>query len=155
MVQEELIEFVLMHVEDIRGAVVCAKIDDKRNGTGGGSGHSRVSDPTANKAIRNILNLPVVYVEYGPLVCGKRDGRKMKHPEKWLRVAEQTAKYYLNNPRMAEFYRRRYIVQEDWKRTCKDLGIYKNLYYVMKSDVIRFAALSAVGSGLISPYSSF
>lgn len=152
---EELIEFVLMHTEDIRAEIVEAKLDGRGHTGGGGTGHSKVGDPTAIRALKNLTELPVVHVQYGPVLYGKRESMAIRRPEKWLRVAEQTAKYYLGNPRMAEFYKRRYVDGEDWRKTCSDLNIRKSLYYAMKDDVLRFVMISAAGSGLIGPHSKF
>ena len=71
MTNKELIEFVFYHEQDIKRAVFEKREDGCLPKTGGsGSGHCRVSDPTAQNAIRKALEVPAVIIEYGAKTCG-------------------------------------------------------------------------------------
>lgn len=152
---EDLIEFVLTHTDEIKIAITDQRIDAQKGSTGGGTGHSKISDPTALRAIKNITESPVVYVQHGPIIAGKMDAVKIKRPERWLKVEKQTREYYLGNERMSDFYKLRYIKQLERRQVWERLCIKKGLYYAMASDVTRFAMMCAVASGLIGPYSKF
>lgn len=151
---EDLIEFILTHTNEIKRAIVSQRIDAQKGHTGGG-GHSKVSDPTALRAIKNITEIPVVYVQHGPIIAGKMDAVKIKRPERWLKVEKQTREYYLGNERMSDFYKLRYIKQLERRQVWERLCIKKGLYYAMASDITRFAMMCAVAAGLIGPYSKF
>lgn len=150
---DDTIEFVLMHVPTIESAVNEARLNDTGAGHtgGGGSGHSRVSDPTALKAIRSLLDIPAVDIPFGPLISGQRETRRIKRPEKWLKVAAAVSSYYLNSERMADFYNDRYIILNDWKTTCREQQVTRGAYYAMRADVLHHAELYAVQYGLLAP----
>lgn len=149
------IEFILINIEAIKKAVIESRVSGNRTGhTGGnGSGHSRVSDPTAIKAIRNISEVPVITISYGPYIAGCRECKTIKHPELWIKVAESVIHYYLKNARMHDFFHRRYQLKEDWEKTCKELNMGRGAYYAMKADVLHMAELYAVHYGLLVPAS--
>ena len=149
----EMIEFVLMHTEEIEKAVHDARMDGGAKGAAGGSRGSRVSDPTAANAIRNAMEISAVRIAYGPRVAGEREMKRVKNPEKWLRTARDVREYYAvcGNDRLRVFFQCRYELCEDWKNTCQKLGIGKDTYYAMRADVIRTAELYAVFRGAASP----
>lgn len=151
---EETIEFVLSHFTAIRIAVNEQRLESCGNGghTGGnGTGHMRVSDPTAIQAIRAISALPYVEIPFGPIVAGRRETWELKRPEKWLSVVEAVSDYYLHNERMKAFYESRYINNDDWHRTCKKLNLTRASYYAMRADVLHMAELYAVQYGVLAP----
>ena len=152
---EELIEFVLTHTDEIKTAIVEQRVDVQKGHTGGGAGHSKVSDPTALRAIKNITEIQVVHVQYGAIVAGKMDTVTIKRPEKWLRIERQVREYYLGNERMAKFYQLKYMKQLDRRQVLDNMKISKGLYYAMSGDVTRFVMMCAVAAGLIGPYSKF
>lgn len=159
---ESTIEFVLRNAERIKKCV-----DEKRRdpgaardeNTGGGRG-SRVSDPTAARAIQRVAPIPYIHCPFGPYINGKQDAKYIRLPEKWLYVENAVRSFYIriDNEAAREIYKRRYLkgeYGEPWDITCSDLDITKGWYYVVVHDIIRFAEIYASGIGLISPYSRF
>ena len=165
----ETIEFCLWHEKDIKLALEERRDGARRGGvTGGnGSGHMQVSDPTAIQAMRNIAVINVLDVPYGCLygkapVYNEKTGMyapdrrwqetyRLRHPEKWLRVVVALKQRYLSDDcSLKDFFERRYIKKEDWKKTCEELKISRSMYYAMKGDVIRAGEVYAAGYGAAS-----
>lgn len=155
------IEFVLRHREDIILCVRMKRLDDEGQGhTGGGTtGHSRISDPTALKAIRAVEPIAFINCPFGPVINGRRDTHYVPLPEKWLLVEQATRKFYFQRDVgdgkekiYKEIYRRRYLIMggEPWQDTCRDLQISRGWYYAICHDIRRFAGTYAHGLGLLS-----
>lgn len=154
MVADDLIDFVFSHEKEIRNAILEKRLDPGSTGKpAGGSSRSQVSDPTANKGMRNVAPVPIVLVEYGARINGIRESKSIKNPETWLQVIGIVKEYYIGTP-VAEFLRRRYDQGELWKETCRNMGLTnKGRYFDMKKSAIHCAELAAVERGLISPFS--
>ena len=159
---DNLIEFVLRHADQIRKCVEEKKLDSGAghdNNVGGS--HSRISDPTSAQALHKVEPVGFIHCPYGPAINGKRDTRYIKLPEKWLTVERLTKDFYTRDAErevVREIYTRRYLqgeYGERWEITCAKLKVSKTLYYVVVHDVIRFAGLYAAGLGVIAPYSRF
>ena len=87
----DTIEFCLWYEKDIRLAIQDARESARRGGvTGGnGSGHMRVSDPTAVQALRALRKLNVLDIPYGmPYGINKRwqETYRLRNPLRWLLV---------------------------------------------------------------------
>ena len=159
---DSLIEFVLRHAGDIRICVEQKREDDNGQGhTGGGTtGHMRVSDPTALKAIRAVEPIAYIHCPYGPVINNKRDERYIPKPEKWLLVEAATRKRYFDDcmdRATKEIYRSRYLMgdySENWRLTCIRLvpRISRGTYYAIRHSILHFAHQYAYGIGLITPY---
>ena len=149
MNNKELIEFVFYHEKDIKQAVFEKREDGCLPKTGGGgSGHCRVSDPTAQNAIRKALEVPAVIIEYGAKTCGRRNSITLRHPEKWLKVIQYTRDYF-NGTASGALFKMRYsecLTREEI--ICK-IKIRKSQYHAMIANVMRFAEGAATGLGLI------
>ncbi|SDC69989.1 hypothetical protein SAMN04487864_11545 [Succiniclasticum ruminis] len=153
----DTIEFCLWYEQDIRLAILDAKNSAGRGGvTGGnGTGHMRVSDPTAVQALRAVQKLNVLDVPYGTAIgINKRwqNTYRLRNPAKWLLVVAFMKRRYLldtENP-LHDFFERRYIKKEDWQKTCKDLQIKRSRYFVMRAEVIRAGEVYAAGCGAAS-----
>lgn len=149
MNNKELIEFVFYHEQDIKRAVFEKREDGCLPKTGGGgSGHCRVSDPTAQNAIRKALEVPAVMIEYGAKTCGRRNSITLRHPEKWLKVIQYTRDYF-NGTASGALFKMRYsecLTREEI--ICK-IKIRKSQYHAMIANVMRFAEGAATGLGLI------
>ena len=149
MTNKELIEFVFYHEQDIKRAVFEKREDGCLPKTGGGgSGHCFTNDRTAQEAIRRILDVPAVVIEYGAKTCGRRNSITLRHPEKWLKVIQYTRDYFngtasgaLLKMRHSECLTREEII-------CK-IKIRKSQYHAMIANVMRFAEGAATGLGLI------
>jgi hypothetical protein len=159
---DRLIEFVLSNEKPLDCAIAArrAEMEDSigcHGYTGGGGiGHSRVSDPTALQGIRSASAVPGVHIFYGPKVCGEQSSRYIKYPEAWLYVSKQTRHNYVSiGGNIGTVYTRRYDAGEQYRQTCKDLGISNKLYYEIRADVLRYAALVAATLRLITPYSKY
>lgn len=151
---EDTIEFCLTYRAQIEAAVLEAKMGAGGAGhTGGmGSGHCRVSDPTAIKAIRLLSPVTAVDVPFGPFIAGARERVHLRHPEKWLEVVSAVEQRFLTgSDKAADFYRSRYRDRDLWKRTCTELHITHGIYYSLRKEVIQYAALYAVKYGLAEP----
>lgn len=148
---KELIEFCFYHEQNIKQAVYEKRMDGCTPKTGGGtSGHCRISDTTANKAINNVTPLQVVLVEYGTAYNGKRDTFALRHPEQWLKVVKYTREHYQNTTR-GDVFQARYDNGEKRCTTAQRLGISPQLYSVMLTDILSFAEGLAIGMGLLAP----
>ena len=147
----EMIEFVLMYTADIEQAVQESRADTGAKDDARGSRGSKRSDPTAVNAIRNAMEVPVVNIVYGAKIAGRREMKRVRHPEKWLKMARDVREYYREHDRLKSFFRSRYDECEDWQSACKSLGIGKNRYYEMRSDVLHTAEIYAVAHGALSP----
>jgi hypothetical protein len=90
----ELIKFIFDYEGEIRYAVFEKRFDSCVPKTGGGNGHSKVSDPTAQKALQNVMPVDVVLIEYGASINGKRETQKIRYPERWLRIIDETYKFF-------------------------------------------------------------
>ena len=153
----ETIEFCLWHEKDIRLAILDAKYSRGRGGvTGGnGTGHMRVSDPTAVQAIRAVQKLNMLDVPYGTVIgINKRwqNTYRLHNPEKWLLVTAFLKRRYLSDTenQLHDFFERRYIKKEDRDKTIKDLKITYGRYYAMRAEVIRAGEVYAAGCGAAS-----
>lgn len=151
MNNKELIEFVFYHEQDIKRAVFEKREDGCLPKTGGGgSGHCCTSDKTAQQAIRNIMEVGSVVVAYGAATCGRRNSITIRHPEKWLKVAEYTREYFsgsVSGRIMAMRYRENKTRQE----ICSELKINKPRFFAMLSNICKFAEGVAMGLGAIAP----
>ena len=162
----ETIEFCLTHEKEIRLALEEVRDGANRGGvTGGnGTGHMRVSDPTAIQALRRVAEINWIDVPYGPHygqapVVDKKTGLygpdrrwqntyRLRYPEKWLRVVVFIKKRYMDpGNRLHDFFVRRYVDNEPWQRTCRELGIGRGSYYAMRAEIHRAAEVYAVGCG--------
>lgn len=147
---KELIEFCFYHEQEIKQAVYEKRNDGCAPKTGGGNGHCKISDTTANKAITNVMPVGVVLVEYGVAYNGKRDTVALRNPEQWLKVIQWTKDQYEGGQR-GEIIKARYVDSERRYLTSARLGISPQLYSVMLTDVLSFAEGLAMGMGLIPP----
>ena len=166
----ETIEFCLWHEEDIKLALEAQTANPLHSvsfgGTLAGNGGSRtkVSDPTYVQALRRIEALGYLDVPYGPLYGRAptynektklyapdhrwQETFRLRYPGKWLRIVAALKSYFLSeeNP-LHDFFIRRYVDNEPWATTCKELAISRGKYFVMKAEVIRAGELYAVGYG--------
>lgn len=149
MTNKELIEFVFYHEKEIKQAVFERREDGCLPKTGGsGSGHCFTNDRTAQEAIRRILDVPAVVIEYGAKTCGRRNSITLRHPEKWLKVIQYTREYF-NGTASGALFKMRYsecLTREEI--ICK-IKIRKSQYHAMIANVMRFAEGAATGLGLI------
>ena len=145
---KELIKFIFDYEGEIRYAVFEKRFDSCVPKTGGGNGHSKVSDPTAQKALQNVMPVDVVVVEYGTSVNGKRETQKIKYPEKWLRIVGETYKFF-DKKKQGEILHARFKNGESRYETCKRMGIKKSWYAVLLNDCLKHAERLAEGAGLI------
>lgn len=146
-----LIDFIFAHESDIVAAVREKRLDPGGITGGNGTGHSKISDPTAASGIRLASPVAAVVIEYGAAIAGIRNSKIIRRPEKWLQVIAETKQFYKER-KQGEFISRRYGHDEAWQDTCKAMRCNKASYYAMRSDVIRFAERLAVGYGMISPW---
>ena len=117
---------------------------------GGGSGHCFTNDRTAQEAIRRILDVPAVMIEYGAKTCGRRNSITLRHPEKWLKVVQYTREYFTGTASGALF-KMRYSDCLTRQEICENLKINKPRYFAMLGGVIKFAEGAAMGLGVIAP----
>ena len=149
MTNKELIEFVFYHEQDIKRAVFEKREDGCLPKTGGGgSGHCFTNDRTAQEAIRRILDVPAVVIEYGAKTCGRRNSITLRHPEKWLKVIAVTRGYF-GNRTAGKVYSLRYCNCRTREEILDELSIRKSQYHTMVAGIIKFAEGVAVCEGLI------
>ena len=166
----ETIEFCLWHEQDIKLALEAQTANPLRaisfGSTLAGSSGSRtkVSDPTSLQALRRIDALNYLDVPYGQLYgpapkynektkLYAADHRwqetfRLHYPGKWLRITVALKKYYLSEGNaIRDFFIRRYVDNEPWATTCKELAISRGKYFIMKAEVIHTGELFAVAYG--------
>lgn len=150
MVDKKDVEFVFSNERKIREAIEEKRTESGGRTGGGNSGHCSISDPTAISAIRNVDEINCVYIEYGPDTgCGK-NRKRIKYPERWLKVIAWTKEYY-NEPQRVEqsqlfdMHFRQYLSREE---ACEKLNIGYGKYHTMLNDILAFAAGMAVGLGI-------
>ena len=150
MTNKELIEFVFYHEQDIKRAVFEKREDGCLPKTGGsGSGHCRVSDPTAQNAIRKALEVPAVIIEYGAKTCGRRNSITLRHPEKWLQTVSGV-KQILNGRPAGTLLRLRYKDNLTAREICEAMHVNRVRYYALKADILLAAEAYAAGLGLLN-----
>lgn len=148
MTNDEIIEFVLYHTDEIKNAIAEKRLDPclpKSIGHG-----SKISDITATAALTNISEVPCVVVGYGPRINGSGNAQVIKRPEQWLRVVDYLSEIYANKL-TEDIIKRRYKSGESQQDTCKALGISRDIYFAYRKDWLRAAELYAVGTQLL-PY---
>lgn len=150
MDDKEFIKFVFAYENKIRYAVFEKRFDGcAPSKTGGnGSGHSRISDPTAQKAMQNAMPVQAVLIEYGASINGRREMQKINFPEKWLRVIDETYKFY-DRKKQGEILYSKFKRNESRLETCRRMGIKKSWYAVLLNDAMKHAEKLAEGAGLI------
>lgn len=150
MTNKELIEFVFYHEQDIKRAVFEKREDGCLPKTGGGgSGHCRVSDRTAQEAIRRVLDVPAVIIEYGAKTCGRRNSITLRHPEKWLRTISGIRQLLTGKP-AGILLKMRYLDNFTACEICRAMHIDKRRYYYLKAEVLLAAEAYATGLGLLN-----
>lgn len=171
----ETIEFCLWHERDIQlalenktGTVLHAvNYGSGLSGDGSGVKSSKISDPTYVQALRRIEAVNYLNVPYGPLYGHSpkynaetklfaadrrwRETYNLRFPVKWLQVAASVKRYFLDeeNP-LHDFFERRYVLLERWEKSCDELKIKRNRYFVMRGEVIHAGELYAVGYGAVT-----
>ncbi len=141
MALDRMVVFCFNHYEAIKRAVYEKRLDPGTQKQGGG-GHSYISDPTAQKAIRNTAELDVVTINYG-----SRESQAIRRPESWLRVVERTRAYYGSNIQ-GQMIVMLYDKKAGWREICRTLKLRRSVYYTLMNDVISIATGIAIGLGL-------
>ena len=150
MNNKDLIEFVFYHEQDIKRAVFEKREDGCLPKTGGsGSGHCCTSDKTAQQAIRNVMGVGSVVVEYGAATCGKRNSITVRHPEKWLQTVSGV-KQILNGRPAGTLLKLRYKDNLTAREICEAMHVNKVRYYALKADILLAAEAYAAGLGLLN-----
>ena len=136
------IDFVFYNERAIRDAVQKARMKSLLNSSflvrvGAAS---KLNDPTATLALRNLTPLAAVTIN---------DGEIVERPESWLEVIDKTYNFCAKcNDRRLEVAKRRYR-REDYRKTCADLEISNTTRRRLLELVKIHAVLQAVQLGLI------
>lgn len=141
MALDRMVVFCFKHYADIKQAVYEKRMDPGTVKQGGG-GHSFISDPTAQKAIRNTAELDAVTITFGV-----QDSQVIRRPESWLKVVERTRTYYGNNLQ-GKMITLAFEKNANWREICKTLNLRRGLYYTLMNDVVSFATGVALSLGL-------
>ena len=141
MVENDRIESYIRSIfrleDEIRLAVVEAKMVQRRGMTGGG-GHAVVSDPTAAAATRHLSELRTVRV----------GERIIKKPETWLRVIAAT--YKLAPVREREIMRKHYAGSKFTKEFAKEFGYEPSTLYAFRKNFEWRAVAVACQLGVLA-----
>ena len=131
------IDFIFYNEAKIRHAVAEMRLDDGRPRLHNVNG---LSNPTATQALRNLT----------PIAKVSLDGRhEVEFPERWLEVVDKTWTWAkAHRDCRAEVARRRYA-KEDYRKTCRELGISESTLRRLLDFIRMYAALHAVQLGLI------
>lgn len=147
------IEFCFQHENEIRIAISEKRNDGGTSRTGGGgSGHCRVSDPTAQRALIHLSEIPSVVVSYddGPRINGEKPTFVLHKPEKWLRAIALTKEHFSGN-KQGDIIRMKYYEGASRDDICSHIGVSRAMYHIMLNDIIRMAEGIGVGLGVLPP----
>ena len=133
-----IVEAMFYLRDEIEQAV--AEMRNSCGGKSGGaqSGHARISDPTANTAIRAAEEIRQVTLDGGEVV---------RWPERWLRVFAET--YQFCNDEKKKFINLRYKEKERYYRVIQILNISQATYYLFLGEVRNFGLAAACQLGLV------
>lgn len=146
----KIIEFCFAHRAAIEKAIREKRMDPAVPKTGGAAGNAQRSDPTCQKALRNIAEVSCVEIPYGASVNGRQDVFTLRRPERWLRVVDLTFEHYRGKLE-ANLITAKYVQCKSREEVCAELCIGKSLYHVMQNDIFCFATGAAAGLGLVVP----
>ena len=146
------LEKIFWHYDDIKKEVSQIREEmgyyQSHNSDGAASSNRAfISDPTASCAMKRAEFIPKVIIN-----SGKITEDVIQQPEKWLTVVEQTMLYMDEEELVGEVLRRRFFKNEPSPRTCIDLEINKNKYYILRDVGLRFAKECAIQLGLIKVF---
>lgn len=128
------IDFVFYNAGKIRDAILEAKyghVKTKGNGSG-------IGDPTASKALHDIMPIPTVLIESKPL----------KSPERWMRVVDGVYSLCDRDKRQSYVLSSKYG-GISYHHVCQQLHISQSTHSKIWADVRRLQELCAVQEGLI------
>ena len=145
----KIVDFCFRYRSNIERAIYEKRVDPGLPKTGGHDGLAVRSDPTCQKALKDLTELSCVEVPYGAAI-GSRDVFALRYPERWLRVVELTESYYAGKLQ-GQLLHKKYHESLDQRTICCDLNIGRSLYFVMQNDIFCFATGVAAGLGLVDP----
>lgn len=112
-------EFMIRNEKKIRDAVEEARANKGGHTGGTPTGHTRISDPTAGEAIRNVEELSFVEIE---------GGGRVEWPERWLSVIDAVRAWCESDGVRREILKRRYG-GESYVVTCREVHISSRVYH--------------------------
>lgn len=139
---DKTVVFCFRHYGAIKRAVYEKRYDPATEKQGGG-GHAFVSDPTANKAMRNAGEIEKVAVP-----IGGGDSFLLRYPERWLRVVEKTRAHY-GNFQQGELIALLYDECMQQQEICPTMKISRATYFNFVNDIVCFASGVAAGLNII------
>ena len=149
------IEFVLWHENEIRDALMEAVTGGGHTG-GAPSGHARISDKTAQTAIKLAEGVP--YIEWYECPRGRQKARcasgckqyqsclrGLKNPAQWLTVCSAVVAFCEGDAIRREVFRRRYTPNRGRRSTM----ISESTYYFVLNEIRAFALSAAAQAQVI------
>lgn len=150
MMDKSLIDFVLRYRKELQEAIDEEKENKDTQKVGGnGNGHCRISDPTAQKAIRHLDPVGTVKVFHGPKVNGLREYRLVPDSERWLSISNATW-YFFRYDRCYKFMQLKYIEGMGIKEIRAEMKIGRRRFFYMQASIRRYAYSCAKGMHLAS-----
>lgn len=130
------VEFVFYNEAEIRLSILDARADTKTPELRNGSG---LPDPTATTAVRNLSEIPVVFIH----------GQELKYPERWTTVVDKTYAWCKRQGnKYFEIARARYGGAH-FVKICSTLDVTFTKFYEIVEKVKIYAALQAAQLNLI------
>ena len=129
-----IIDFVFYNEKAIRAEILDARQDEGiigRNGSG-------VGDPTATRAIKNVMPIKAVTVK----------GTRVAWPESWIKVIESTRRWAAWDKFRERALKDMYS-NVDYRQTCLDLAISTATLQRLRQEIRQRAALCAANLNLI------
>ena len=136
------VEWHIRHEKEIREAVAEAKLSTGGHTGGAPTGHTYISDPTANQAIRQADEVRVVNLE---------SGSKVEWPERWLSVINAVRAWCGEDFIRSEIFKRRYK-GEGYVSSCCDLHIVQQTYSLILRDIRDYAIKCACQMQLVKVF---
>lgn len=146
----KIIEFCFTYRDAITKAVAGKRADPGTPKTGGSAGNAQRSDPTCQKALRNIAEVPCVEIPYGAMINGRQEVFALRKPERWLRVIDLTMAHYQGRIE-ADLATLQFTMGKSREEVCGQLCISRSLYFILKNELFSFATGVAAGLGLVTP----
>lgn len=138
----KLIKNRLCDYELIKQAVADCRADSNCLNKTGGGGIAYKSDPTANKAVKNLTPInKVVIIKNGKSIT-------VRQPEKWLKLAEGVFEHF-NDMQTRRIIVYRFLQEKDYKFICSKMKLSKGKYYKQIDIILWFAMSYACQLGLV------
>ena len=129
-------------IREIEKAIFEARLDQEREkyGSDGMPRSTRLSDPTAQRALKRLEPIRTVILA---------DGTWVERPEEWIQVYEEACSFFAYSEARV-IIQKRFIERKSIERTLMDIGcLSRKTFFTLQDQIIYFALGVAEGMGLL------